>query len=531
MKRTIIFLFTILAVSAGIFAQNDLDALRHSQYGLIGTARALGTGGAFSAVGADISSAWSNPAGLGLFRSSTFTISPVLNMVSNQTSFLDGQGAGDAINFGVHNWGLAFQNQNYYDNGRTRREIEKGLVSYTFAFGYNQLENYKNEITASAFNTQSSIAQSWADRAQGTAPFNLYSESNEYLAFDLILIDTVQGRGGRTYFANPGNMQQTLQRLEEGRRNEWFVSLAGNVSDKFYFGGTIGIQSLRYEQTFNFNEEDINNLYEFWDPDPDNGFPLELPTEQIRFTETFSTNGVGINGKFGIIVRPGDYFRFGLSAQTPTFYSLTDQFNSNLVHVLNLDNGGTQEQSAAPSSPGQYTYNLKTPFRLTAGAMYMINKAGFITADVDLNNVSSARFSYPGSINDPNYYSFDFENGRISNLYRQTINVRLGGEIRADIFRLRAGAAMFGTPLTLEAQEYLDYNDLTTVQRITGDRRMFTLGAGVRQPNFYLDVTFINQQQENKFSPYSFSSTDFFSPTVVYKKINNSVVMSVGFNF
>ncbi|MEZ4824675.1 MAG: hypothetical protein R3C61_00060 [Bacteroidia bacterium] len=527
--------FLWIALLAGniapAFGQTELDALRHSQYGLTGTARAMGMGGAYSAVGADLTAATVNPAGLGLFRSSTFTITPVFQMVNNQTSFLDYSGNSSTNKLSIGNWGVAFNNKNYYDNGRVMKEAEKGLISYTFAIGSNQIENYTNEVNATAYNEFSSITQMWAERSQGIYPFNLPAESNQQLAFDLLLIDTVMNRDGLTYFANPGKMEQTMQILESGRRNEWFVSLAGNFSDFVYIGGTIGIQSLRYSQTFNFNEADINNLYQFYDPDPDNGFPLELPTNQMRFTETFSTNGTGINGKLGVIIRPSDYLRIGVSAQTPTFFSLTDEFNSTLVNSIDLDNGGTEEYTATPSAPGRYTYNLKTPFRVTAGVMYMIQKNGLLSVDVEYTDISSVSLGSGGSINDPNYYSFSAENNRIANLYKPTLNIRGGGEFRMDIFRFRVGAALFGTPLTDEAASYLDYQDLTTVKKILSDRVMFTAGAGIRQPNFYLDVTLINQQQQNKINPYSFESTDLFAPSVINNRILNAIVMSAGFNF
>ena len=65
MKRNrLLSLGFILGLSVTIlFGQNEIDALRHSQSTITGTARALGTGGAFSAVGADMSSAALNPAG------------------------------------------------------------------------------------------------------------------------------------------------------------------------------------------------------------------------------------------------------------------------------------------------------------------------------------------------------------------------------------------------------------------------------------------------------------------------------------
>ena len=46
------------------FSQSQLDAFKHSQTELNGTARYLGMGGAFGALGGDISAMNTNPAGL-----------------------------------------------------------------------------------------------------------------------------------------------------------------------------------------------------------------------------------------------------------------------------------------------------------------------------------------------------------------------------------------------------------------------------------------------------------------------------------
>ena len=197
MKRNrLLSLSFILGFSVTILlGQNEIDALRHSQSTITGTARALGTGGAFSAVGADMSAAALNPAGFGLYRSSTFTISPGFQSVNNQAQYFDSSLTATDNQFNIGNWGLAFNNKNYYDNGRVREESDRGLVSYTFSFGQNQLENYKRQVNASGFNPHSSISEKWANEANGTYPSQLLFDSNEELAFYLLIIDTMENRG------------------------------------------------------------------------------------------------------------------------------------------------------------------------------------------------------------------------------------------------------------------------------------------------------------------------------------------------
>ena len=54
-------------------AQNEMQALRYSQYNPFGTARYAAQGGAIGALGSDLSSVFVNPAGLGFYRSSEFS--------------------------------------------------------------------------------------------------------------------------------------------------------------------------------------------------------------------------------------------------------------------------------------------------------------------------------------------------------------------------------------------------------------------------------------------------------------------------
>ena len=55
MKKLLLSVTLTLALLAGAFAQNDLDAFRFSQNNWEGTARFMGAGGAFSAIGGDFS--------------------------------------------------------------------------------------------------------------------------------------------------------------------------------------------------------------------------------------------------------------------------------------------------------------------------------------------------------------------------------------------------------------------------------------------------------------------------------------------
>ena len=75
MFRHLLFFNSLFLASVLSFSQNDQDALRYSRTGVGGTPRNIAMGGAFGALGADMSCASYNPAGLGLYRKGEFVYS------------------------------------------------------------------------------------------------------------------------------------------------------------------------------------------------------------------------------------------------------------------------------------------------------------------------------------------------------------------------------------------------------------------------------------------------------------------------
>ena len=88
---------TLIAISLGVVCLNqhqvagqsyaDLARIM-SQQDVNGTARIQGIGGARTALGGDISAISGNPAGLGFYNSSEFSISPGFLYTSNTSNYL-----------------------------------------------------------------------------------------------------------------------------------------------------------------------------------------------------------------------------------------------------------------------------------------------------------------------------------------------------------------------------------------------------------------------------------------------------------
>ena len=75
MKKTLILLLAAGLTVQGLHAQETYTDATIASQDLNGTARYVGMGGAMDALGADISTISSNPAGIGLFRSNTASLS------------------------------------------------------------------------------------------------------------------------------------------------------------------------------------------------------------------------------------------------------------------------------------------------------------------------------------------------------------------------------------------------------------------------------------------------------------------------
>ncbi len=521
---SIVFFYSFLIC----FSQNEVDALRFSTNSIRGTARAQALGGAFSAVGADLTAATLNPAGLGLYRRSEFVISPAIRIIDNEASFLGTRGNEQDVRFEFPNFGLAITGQLYKGYGRNREPVDKGLKSYTLAFGVNQIENYHRTVGASGFNNLSSITDFFSELAQGQNINNLTLNSFEELAVSTFAIDTLAGSLTEYFPAvNNGNIQQNVQIVEEGRKNEWFISLAGNFSDIFYMGVTIGIQNIDYEQRFFLIEEDINNVHEEFQNDPN--FPLETPFIRLEYDDIFTTNGTGINAKLGFILKPSDVMRFGLSIQSPTYFALQDAFDRRLLTESVFANG--PETFEIIADPGIFDYDLITPYIVTLGGVYFLGKKGFISADVELIDYTSARFDSDADLNSPGFAPFTEQNQNIDDLFKLALNYKLGAEARFGVFRVRAGGALQSSPLTDEASQFLSFPNTSQINSLDQFRRNITFGIGIRQPKYYVDVTFINQQQKDKTDIYTTEDVNIFSPTIVNTLNTNSLLFSVGFNF
>lgn len=520
--RSAVTALIVLLSAATVHAQNELDALRFNGSTVMGTARSVGMGGAFSAVGADFSAATLNPAGLALYRRSDLSLTPTLRISNNSASFLDATNDDFRSRLGFSNVGYVHAQKldRWNRETRQREEATTGLKSYAFSIGFNQLDNYNRNTTVTAYNPINSITDYYASLARGRSFDDVWNESGfAGQALNAGLIDTSGVDGNYVGAALGGDVEQRLTMLESGRRNEWTIGFAGNFSDLVYFGGSIGIQDLRYSNETLFLEEDINDVHNTWAND-------STPLNTATFNDAYTTRGSGVNFRVGVIVRPADFIRFGVSVTTPTWMSLTD----NYLTDINAQFDNDPDTYGLAAQNGLFTYNMTTPFKATTGVMVLIKKYGFLSADFEYTDYTTSKFSSDVGPASPGYYDFQTENAAIRQLFDAAYNMRLGGEFRLGPGRFRLGYSNFGSILKDENLEYLDYES-GAVARIRGDRQTFTGGVGLKQRNYYLDFAYARQVSADRRLFYTVQDPNEYSPELINRITTNIFLMTIGFTF
>jgi hypothetical protein len=491
MKRLSIALASILMTFSAIHAQNVDDALRYSQLFYNGTARFMSMGGAFTALGGDMSTLTQNPAGLGVFRSSEISITPQLFHAKTTAGF---HGSTDdyLYNFNLGQAGIVSK--------LISSNKESGLISLNFGYSFNKTNNLNSTVRIQGNSNSSSMADYWADMSEGTYFRDLTGSAG--IAYDAWVIDTITGTNGQSYgtvFNNYGDnigslYGQNIRRIitNQGYTGEHAFSIGGNFSNKIFFGATLGINRLNYTGHYEHLEKADYEL--------DSGF------DDFTYTEHFENKGTGISFKIGAIIKPVESLRIGLAFHSPIRYNIDEYFydniNSNFDGTDNYDTG---------NDPVRYNYALTTPFRALGGVAIQIKKVALLSADYEYIDYSTAKFSETGDD-----YDYSEKNLEIQNTLQRTGNLRLGGEFRLNKMYFRGGYGYYGKVFKPgELNEDLHHSSVS-------------FGLGFREQNLNIDLGYVNMKNAQEYILYN-TFSESVSSTLNNSK--NIFTLTLGYKF
>ena len=493
MKQISLTILAAFILFSGLFAQNVDDALRYSQVFYGGTARFMSMGGAFTALGGDISSLSQNPAGIGVFRASEMSVTPQLNYI-NSTAGFHGNTTDYLYNFNLSQAGFV---SNIVSNNSST-----GLIKLNFGYSFNKTNNLNQSTRIQGINTTSSMADYWAGVAEGTKYYDL--SGPEGIAYDTWIIDTITGSGARSYatvFSNygdnpPSRYGQTVQRLisNEGFTGEHAISIGGNYSDRVFFGATFGISQLRYISQYQHSE--VANS------------ALVSQFQNFNYLDYYEDKGTGYSFKLGAIIKPVESMRIGVAFHSPVWYHINEYF---FETISSRFTDGSRYDSS--NDPMRFEYALTTPFRFLGGVAIQIKKIALLSADYEFVDYSMAKFSQTGD-----GYNYSDKNDNIKNSLKSASNFRVGGELRLNKLYLRSGYGYYGKAFAQgEDNAEQDYNSISG-------------GIGFREKNFSLDFGYTHFSSSQVYYLYPLDSS--FDPAKANISTNqNMFTLTFGYKF
>lgn len=433
----ILFAVTITSYAQSLGYQ-DLGVL-FSQDDLNGSARFTSMGGAFGALGGDISVMNINPAGIAVFNNSVF--SGTFN--SRNTNIMTTYG-----NQNLERNTLGSQNEFF--------NLSHAGAVLVFDSAYNS-EWSKFAIGVNYRITKDFTNSFLAQGNSGTATFTEFplDNNNPTISYDI---------ADEQRFTNNYN----------GEISEFNVAFSSVHQNKLYLG--IG---------FNFYNLDFSQQSQLTEFNSDaNGNTLDA-----NFYQENITTGSGFSANAGFIYKAHKNFRFGLSYQTPTWFSeifeitnITDNdgFNGDTEIVVSNDNR-IYDNTAGGFFPSQeLLYRLKTPSKLTASAALIFGKNGLLSFDYINRNYKNMRLT-----ND----IFTQENQYFQNELRNTHSYNIGTEWRLNRFSVRGGYRFEQNPDKVA----LDSDNL----------KGYSLGAGYNFGSFKLDFSYSDNNQTGVYNFYS----------------------------
>ena len=532
--KKIVFAALMMAVGLPVAAQDTYESARLLGEDLNGTARYVGMGGAMEALGADISTIGTNPAGIGLFRHST--VSGTLGLVSQQ----------DVEKFDrLGKTNMSFDQMGFVYSTRT-----SGTSYMNFAFNYHKSRNFDQILSAAnRLANVSSNALSYKKAEYGharnggyTLDFNQQgelvgweSETSDYRAQTFSTLDYLNANSvlldadyvnlmdkGDPYIFDLAADQFLFDRSHRGWISDFDFNISGNENDRFFWGITVGIHHVNYKGYSQYIEGMVANGGQ------DAGV--------ISYGDERNIKGYGADITGGVIVRPIETspFRIGLYVSTPTFYDLK---STNFTEIVNSSDYGCYDYGADEE---EYKFKLYTPWKFGVSLGHTVGNNLALGASYEFSDYAATR----NRIND-GYDGYGNEDSYTDEAVKRNTEESLKG-----VHTLKVGAEFKPVP---ELAVRLGYNYVSAAYDKEGYRNMMldspgvmyastadytnwkatnrlTAGLGFKAGNMNIDLAYQYSATDGDFYPFQQYDSYAVGATSVSNK-RHQVLLTLGYTF
>jgi hypothetical protein len=525
-KKLFAMLLCAGTASLQAVAQETYQDTKLVENELNGTARYVGMGGAMEALGADISTISSNPAGIGLFRKSQIAVSGgLVSQNDAETSFSYG---GTEINFDGNKTNASFDQIGFVWAKRTgRRSFLNFAFNYHKSRNFDQILNAANSLSSASQNKLTALKYGMEATNYNwngvDANYGYYNSDNSMSP--LYYQETVNGE--TTTGMNYVNATQYLfGQYQKGYIGTYDFNISGNINDRVYLGITFGIHDVNYRSNSIYTEDLA-----------DGG--------SATTWETLKIDGTGFDVKFGAIFRPieDSPFRIGAYVNTPIFYDLTQRNDADLSMdgTYNIESSNSADYDFKVYTPWKFGLSLGTTVGnyLALGATYEYSDY----AGIDNRVNDGGYYDWYGEWYDSSS-SDDVMNDHTDATLKGVHLLKLGMEVKPiDNFSIRAGynfqSAIFDedgfrdgsleSPGVCYATS-TDYTNWKSTNR-------FTVGLGYQAGPFNIDLAYQYSQTNGTFYPFmsyfddSDSSLDNVATSSDVNFKRNQLLLTLGYRF
>lgn len=499
MKKYIFLLFAGFTFSAAQ-SQEIIDAVRYAQDNLSGTARFRAMGGAFGALGGDLSSININPAGSAVFSNNQIAVTLSSFNAKNNSNYFGTNTSISDNSFDLNQTGgvFVFKNQNSNNNWK----------KISFSINYENTNNFDNSIFSSGVNPTNSVDGYFLSYANGV-PLSVLDNSNygeldnggqqAFLGYQAYIINPVDNTNPNNsqYVSNVtsgGNYYQENGIYTNGYNGKLSFNMATSYQDKLYFGINLNSHFTDFYRSTSFYERNNNPL------------SLDYTVKNLRFDNNLYTYGTGFSFQIGVIGKITSNTRLGLAYESPTWYNLSDEFSQNLAAVSANSGGQLPADVVDPQLVNYYApYKLQTPSKFTGSFAQIFGKTGLISIDYSIKNYGNTKFQPK---NDVYYRGL---NSEMNNILSTSGELRIGAEYKIKEWSLRGGYRFEEGP----------YKNSNTI----GDLNSFSGGVGYNFGVFKLDVAYAYAERN---SQQGFFTQGFTDGAKINTK-NNNVSMTLLF--
>lgn len=394
-------------------AQNEDDALRFSNTFGAYSNRALGMGGAYTALGADFTNFFQNPAGIAAYKKQNMEFGLSLFSRSANVDFNNRVSSSSATGLGLNTFGFT----------STFGTAGNGWGPWIYGLAYGRTQTFKRQYSFESSDNQSSLLDVYTNQLNDYNPAN--SDVTASFPFGA-------GLAWETYLINPGTVDPYVhvnidnntftrrQNVEErGYVRETCFGIARAFENKLFIGASFAFRKVVYEKNSTYSESFSSN-----------GTAVNYSLIEDNSTSDVVTKGPSVQTKLGVQYAPIPYLRLGAFWHSSCKQSISDNYIAKMESTI-----GTTAYNYS-SDKNIFDYGFQMPASLGAGAALILGNFGIVSADYETRDFSKmVMYGITGGTSE-----FSYENAAIQENFKRVHNAKLGTEFRlADVYRLRAG--------------------------------------------------------------------------------------------